>query len=405
MSDFHQTGAITTLHNLTRRPVAELEAEVARYARIRPVTLTLPSLFSELEGDALPEIVEVLKGVPWISEIYIGLDRADREQYAYAKSFFAGLPQHHRVIWNDGPRMMAIHERLDAEGLAPQELGKGRNVWYMMGYALAAQRSKAIALHDCDIVTYDRGLLARLVYPVLNPDFPFLFAKGFYSRVANNTLNGRVCRLLVTPLLEALELTCGTHNYTRYLSSFRYPLSGEFAMRMEVVPDIRIPSDWGLEIGFLSELRRNTSQRQICQVDIADIYDHKHQDLSAEDASTGLSRMSTDIVKAILRKLATEGMVISKSTLRAVKAAYYRTALDMIESYHADAVFNGLTLDRHKEELAVELFAANIMAAGETYYDAPSATPFIPNWRRVYAAWPDVFREMAAAVEADNAGE
>ena len=115
-----------------------------------------------------------------------------------------------------------------------------------------------------------------------------------------------------------------------------------------------------------------------------------------------LSRMSTDIVKAILRKLATEGLVISRASLRSVKAAYYRNALDMIESYHADAVFNGLTLDRHKEEQAVELFAANIMNAGEVYFDNPSATPFIPNWRRVYDAWPDVFRDMAAAVEADN---
>ena len=402
MSDFHQTGAITTLHNLTRRPLEELEAEVARFAKIRPVTLTLPSLFSELEGDALPHIIDVLKDIPYISEIYIGLDRADRAQFDYAKSFFSRLPQHHRVIWNDGPRMSAIHHKLDAAGLAPTERGKGCNVWYMMGYALAAQRGKVLALHDCDIVTYDRGLLARLIYPVVNPDFPYLFSKGYYARVASNTLNGRVCRLLVTPFLEALEMTCGTHNYTRYLSSFRYPLSGEFAMRMEVVPDIRIPSDWGLEIGFLSELRRNTSQRQICQVDIADIYDHKHQDLSPEDASRGLSRMSTDIVKAILRKLATEGLVISRASLRSVKAAYYRNALDMIESYHADAVFNGLTLDRHKEEQAVELFAANIMNAGEVYFDNPSATPFIPNWRRVYDAWPDVFRDMAAAVEADN---
>ena len=133
MSDFHQTGAITTLHNLIRRPLEELEAEVARFARIRPVTLTLPSLFSELEGDALPGIIDVLKDVPYVSEIYIGLDKADRDQFEYAKSFFDRLPQHHRVIWNDGPRMAAIHEKLDAAGLAPTERGKGFNVWYMMG--------------------------------------------------------------------------------------------------------------------------------------------------------------------------------------------------------------------------------------------------------------------------------
>ena len=48
----------------------------------------------------------------------------------------------------------------------------------------------------------------------------------------------------------------------------------------DVLNDIRIPSDWGLEIGVLSEMHRNYSLNRLCQVDIADSYDHKHQDLS-----------------------------------------------------------------------------------------------------------------------------
>ena len=103
MSDFHQTSTIATLHNLTKRPVDALEAELTRFAEIRPITLVLPSLFSELEGDALPNIVNVLKKVPYLAEIVIGLDRANREQFEYAKRFFAPLPQHHRILWNDGP--------------------------------------------------------------------------------------------------------------------------------------------------------------------------------------------------------------------------------------------------------------------------------------------------------------
>ena len=38
-----------------------------------------------------------------------------------------------------------------------------------MGYVLARDEARSIALHDCDILTYDRELLARLVYPVANP--------------------------------------------------------------------------------------------------------------------------------------------------------------------------------------------------------------------------------------------
>ena len=38
------------------------------------MTLVLPSLFSELQGDALPAIVEQLAAVPYLSEIVIGLE-------------------------------------------------------------------------------------------------------------------------------------------------------------------------------------------------------------------------------------------------------------------------------------------------------------------------------------------
>ena len=46
---------------------------------------------------------------------------------------------------------------------------------------------------------------------------------------------------------------------------------------------MRISSDWGIEVGILSEMQRNFSPNNICQVDLADTYDHKHQDLSANN--------------------------------------------------------------------------------------------------------------------------
>ncbi len=58
-------------------------------------------------------------------------------------------------------------------------------------------------------------------------------------------------RLLVSPLLIALKKVIGDRDYIDYLRAFRYPLSGEFAMRTAMLPDLRIPSDWGLEIGVL----------------------------------------------------------------------------------------------------------------------------------------------------------
>ncbi|CAM3831983.1 glycosyl transferase [Vreelandella rituensis] len=404
MSDFHQNGLITDFHNLTRRPVESLEEELVQFSRRRPMGLILPSLFSELQGPALSGIVDELSKVPYLGEIVIGLDCADREQFLHARDFFSRLPQHTRILWNDGPRLRELDQELESHGLGALEPGKGRNVWYCAGYVLASGRSSVVGLHDCDILTYERGMLARLMYPVAHPRFNYSFCKGYYPRIAEGKLNGRVTRLLVTPLLRALKIMYGPLPYLEYLDSFRYPLSGEFAMRSDVLEGIRIPADWGLEIGVLSELHRGYSNRQLCQVDIADAYDHKHQPVSKDDPGGGLNRMSLDIAKALYRKLATKGVSFSTEDFRTLKATYYRLALDLIEAYDHDATMNGLSLDRHSEEQAVELFAGNLLEAGTLFLDNPRERPFIPSWSRVQAAVPDILTRMYAAVEEDNKG-
>ena len=403
MGDFHQNGNITTLHNLSHRPLADMEQELVNFSQTRPLGLILPSLFSELEGEAMPKIINELKQVPYLNQIVIGLDRASEDQYREALSFFAKLPQDHRVLWNEGPRLKALDAKLQKLDLAPKELGKGRNVWYCMGYTLASNKAESVALHDCDITTYNRELLARLIYPVANPRFNYEFCKGYYARVANGKINGRVSRLLVSPLLRALKKTVGHTDYLNYMDSYRYPLAGEFSFRRDVLNDIRIPSDWGLEIGVLSEMYRNYASNRLCQVDIADNYDHKHQKLSLDNDGDGLSKMSIDIAKALFRKLATQGEVFSTEAFRSLKATYYRLALDTVENCHNDAIMNGLTLDIHEEEKAVEMFAENIIKAGEVFFNVAMERPFIPSWNRVVSAIPDIFEQLVEAVEADNA--
>ncbi|HJO35343.1 MAG: glycosyl transferase [Pseudomonadota bacterium] len=403
MGDFHQGGAVTTLHKLRERPITEIEDSLCAFAAQRPMSLVLPSLYSELEGEALARILDELTQVRYLNEIVIGLDRAEPAEFEHARAYFDRLPQHHRILWHDGPRLQALDALLARHGLAPTEPGKGRNVWYCYGYALASGRGSLLALHDCDILTYQRGLLARLFYPLAHPQLNFYFCKGYYYRAAGERLNGRVTRLLVTPLIDALQRMVGPAPYLDYMASFRYPLAGEFATRAEVVRQIRIPSDWGLEIGVLSEVHRNYALGRICQAEIADAYDHKHQPLSADDAQAGLSKMSTDISKALFRKLATQGVVFSAGSFRTLKAIYYRTALDMVERYYAEAVTNGMQLDRHAEEQAVELFAQNITRAGESFMANPQETPFMPSWQRVVSAVPDFLAQLHEAVERDNA--
>ncbi|ROQ20883.1 MULTISPECIES: glycosyl transferase [Marinimicrobium] len=402
MSDFFQNGRIATLHNLGDRPLEAMEAELNEWAEKKPMCLVLPCLYSELQGPALENIIQELSKVTYLDEIIIGLDRATEEEFEHAKTFFSRLPQRHHILWNDGPRLKAIDKVLDEYGLAPNELGKGRNVWYCLGYALAQGRAKAVALHDCDILTYKRDIVAKLFYPVVHPTFNYAFCKGYYYRAANGKLNGRVSRLLVSPLVRALEKVFGRDDYLEFIDSFRYPLAGEFSMIMDVVSSIRIPSDWGLEIGVLSEVNRRYSDERVCQVDIADAYDHKHQDLSKDNPEGGLSKMSTDISKSLFRKLAIKGTVFTPEAFRTIKASYYRLALDLIDRYHNDAVINGMTLDRNQEENTVELFTKCIMRAGEQFLNDPTERPFMANWSRVLSAVPDVYDQLLEAVAQDR---
>lgn len=402
MADFAQHGLIGTLHNLRHRTTEEVECELEEFSQETPMSLVLPCLYSELEGPALSEIIEKLQHVPYLTEIIIGLDAANREQFEHAKQFFSKLPQQHAILWNDGPRLLDVHKTLEEKKISPMERGKGRNVWYCLGYFLASGRGKAVALHDCDILTYDRNIPARLFYPLVHPQMNYVFCKGYYYRAANGKLNGRVFRLLVTPLIQALQRTIGPNDYLAYMGSFRYALAGEFSMRSEVVPGLRIPSDWGLEIGTLSEMFRHYSLNRICQVDIADVYDHKHQPVEQDDPTRGLNRMSIDICKSLIRKLSVSGIVFSQETFRALKACYYRTALDMIDHYHSDALMSGLNLDRHLEEATVELFAQNLLKAADAYLSHPEETPFMPSWSRVVSAVPDIFDRILSAVAEDN---
>ena len=57
------------------------------------------------------------------------------------------------------------------------------------------------------------------------------------------------------------------------------------------------------------------------------------------------------------------------------------------------------------EEQAVELFASNLLEAGNLFLDNPRERPFIPSWNRVQAAVPDLLTRMHEAVALDNQGD
>jgi glucosyl-3-phosphoglycerate synthase len=400
MSDFYQTGCVTTLHRLNPNGIHRLEAELRQYSQSRPIGLVLPALYSEFETPAMRGIADELASVGYLRQIVVALGRANRSQYLHARSFFKDFETPVTVIWIDSPRVQSLFRMLEQHGLSAGQDGKGRSCWLSYGYLLGTGDCDVIALHDCDIVNYERQFLARLCYPVVNPNLDFDFCKAFYARVTDR-MHGRVTRLFMTPLIRAMSGMAPNTPLLHFLDSFRYPLAGEFAMKANLARVNRIPGDWGLEVGVLAEVYRNCSPTRTCQVDLADNYDHKHQALSADDPNKGLRRMTADIAKALFRTLAGEGVVFGEEHFRSLEVRYVRMAEDILNRYYADALLNGLQFDRHSEEQAVASFAASLRQAAAEFLANPLGMPLIPNWNRVIAAIPNFFEVLQDAVAED----
>lgn len=401
MSDFAQTGVIATLTRLKDRPVEELEEALGQYTRRDKAALLIPCLVSEMERPALAKICEELRKVRYLDTILISLDRADEAGYRRSLEYFRRLEQRTVVLWNDGPGLTRLREVFAENDLGMGERGKGQACWFGFGYLLALGNIEYIALHDADIVTYERALLARLLYPTLDPILNFDFCKGFYARYTDR-LNGRVARLFVAPLLQSLKNLLGLHPFLEYLLSFRYPLAGEFALSADLARHLRMPSDWGIEIGVLSEVFRHRSPRRLCQADLIDCYDHKHQALSPDDPSRGLNRMAADIAKHLLRTLAAADVVLSEGVLKSLLASYQRRAEDAINSFYAVSKFNGLQFPRHEEELSVATFSRALRSAVEQFLADPLGAAAIPNWARVLSAIPDAGNRLLQSVQEEG---
>ena len=394
MSDFYQTGVIATLHRLAPNGLDRLEHELTEYSATRPIALLLPALYREFEGPAMPNIITELRKVPYLRQVVVTLAGATAEQYDSARRLMAGVHQEVRFIWNNGPRIQELYNQLSENSLPLGVDGKGRSCWMAYGYLLASQKSDVVALHDCDILTYSREMLARLCYPIANPNISFEFCKGYYARVTDR-MHGRVTRLLVTPLLRALTRIFGPHPLLVFMDSFRYPLAGEFCMRLDLARVNRIPADWGLELGVLAEVYRNCATKRVCQSELCDAYEHKHQPLSSGDPSAGLMKMAVDITKILFRTLSAEGVVFNLGVLRSLESAYIRTAEDTITRYNADALIDGLQFDRHEEEAAAGAFAQAIRLAGDSFMEDPLGHPLIPNWNRITSALPDFLSRLS----------
>ena len=391
---------IATLHELCVDKNKLLKI-VSDAACERPAAVIMPMLYREIKSDALKNIVKGLNKCNYLNEIVIPLAAKNEKEFNEVKRFFKDLKIPKLIMWCNGPKVEALLNELKNDGLNLLKYsGKGRDVWLAMG--IASIKSYAFALHDADVLHYDEMIPSKLLYPIIEPELDFKFNKGYYARVNLNKkiIYGRVFRLFLHPLLRAFVDNIGHEtNFVRFLRSFRYPISGEFALTSDLARDVDLPGDWGIEIGIMSEMYRNVSLKNICQTDLG-FYDHKHQAVGT--IGKGLLKMTGDILKTLLRVLIEEDHVeISKESLISLRVLYVRHARDSIRKYHADAHFNNLDYDRHLEETMVESFSQQIMNAGISYMRKPVGTR-IPDWLRTISARRIIREQLLEIVEEDN---
>jgi glucosyl-3-phosphoglycerate synthase len=302
------------------------------------------------------------------------------------------------ILWSEAPAIQRFMKDLDEAGLHVGSSGKGRACWLAMGLLLAEERVDYMAFIDADIMDFSRAMVARLILPALDPIMDFDFVKAYYARFSNR-LHGRVTRLFLSPLLAAFTRLIGADPYIRYLSSFRYALSGEFTVQRDLASRMRLPSDWGLEIVSLFEALRHRAPVRVCQVEITDRYDHKHQEMSAHDPSSGLNRMARDVGTHLLRTLAAAGVILSEGLFKSLVAAYQREAEDAVADSYGVAAINGLRYDRHEEEMELDVFSRALRQAIDEFQADPSGPPLVPNWSRVWAGVSDAGLRLMAAVQ------
>jgi glucosyl-3-phosphoglycerate synthase len=398
MSDFHQFGPVTAIPLLAARDPEEMEQRLKELTERFPVSVVIPMIPSEMDRPALARMLDELCQVNWIDTLVVSLNRATPEDYRRALEYFDRYQRRKMVLWNESPAVSAFVSDMAAAGLYTGEPGKGRACWLAIGLVLAEDRTSYIAFQDADVVNYTRWMLGRLVLPAIEPTVDFDFVKAYYSRVSDR-LHGRVTRLLLTPLLGAFTRLIGQDPYIGYLSSFRYALSGEFTIKRDLAEQMRLPCDWGLEIVTLFEALRHRAPGRLCQVEIAERYDHKHQDLSGQDPTQGLNRMARDVIKHLLRTLAAAGVNLSPGLLMSLLAAYQRQAEDAVTDSYAVAVVNHLKYDRHGEEQSVHVFAEALRASIDEFLADPLGPPLVPNWSRVWAGVPDASARLLDAVE------
>jgi glucosyl-3-phosphoglycerate synthase len=184
-----------------------------------------------------------------------------------------------------------------ASEILPEEgdrRGKGENLWK----AIYQLKGDIICYVDADIKNIHPRFVTGIVGPLLR-NSATKYCKAFYDRpMAYSTGvrasgGGRVTEILIRPLFSL---------FFPELTALIQPLSGEFAVRREVLERIPFPIGYGVETAHILDVYHQWGLEAFAQCDL-DQRVHRNQSTAA------LGKMSFGILQTFLNRLKAYGMV------------------------------------------------------------------------------------------------
>ncbi|MFW5857529.1 MAG: glucosyl-3-phosphoglycerate synthase [Planctomycetota bacterium] len=175
-----------------------------------------------------------------------------------------------------------------------EKRGKGENLWK----AIYQLKGDIIVYVDADIKNIHPRFVYGLVAPLINnPETKYV--KAFYDRpLAFSTGSrpsggGRVTEILIRPLFSL---------FFPELATIIQPLSGEYAVRREVLDRIRFPIGYGVETSHLIDVYEKWGLSAFAQTDL-DQRVHRNQETRA------LAKMAFGILQVFFSRLKAMGRI------------------------------------------------------------------------------------------------
>ncbi|HKL16603.1 MAG TPA: glucosyl-3-phosphoglycerate synthase [Balneolaceae bacterium] len=202
------------------------------------------------------------------------------------------------------------------------KMGKGENLWK----AIHQLKGDIIVYVDADISNIHPRFVYGLVAPLIYRE-EVKYVKAFYDRPlavsggVRNSGGGRVTEILVRPLFSL---------FFPELTTIIQPLSGEYAVRREVLEQIAFPIGYGVETSHLIDVHNKFGLEAFAQTDL-DKRVHENK------PTISLGKMSFGILQTFLKRAQSLGKfenVDHETILRqfqVTKSQYQQNEISIVE--------------------------------------------------------------------------